>query len=70
VGRSLYLLGKHKAANDVYEEAHRIGASQLQSFLRGRLLLYQTVRFEIASGCLDPPPATESDVVGWKAKRR
>lgn len=25
VGRSLYLLGKHKAANDVYEEAHRIG---------------------------------------------
>lgn len=25
MGRSLYLLGKHKAAIDVYEEAHRIG---------------------------------------------
>ena len=25
VGRSLYLLGKHKAALDVYEEAQRIG---------------------------------------------
>jgi hypothetical protein len=26
VGRSLYLLGKHKAAIDVYEEAGKIGA--------------------------------------------
>jgi hypothetical protein len=34
VGRSLYLLGKHKAANDVYEEAHRIGTSSLVSFDR------------------------------------
>ena len=25
VGRSLYLLGKHKAAVDVYDEAQRIG---------------------------------------------
>jgi Bardet-Biedl syndrome 4 protein len=31
VGRSLYLLGKHKAANDVYEEAQRIGAWKTSS---------------------------------------
>ena len=41
VGRSLYLLGKHKAAIDVYEEAQRIGIEDWEIWHnKGLCLMY------------------------------
>mmetsp|Transcript_19692 Transcript_19692/g.37527 ORF Transcript_19692/g.37527 Transcript_19692/m.37527 type:complete len:416 (+) Transcript_19692:40-1287(+) len=51
VGRSLYLLGKHKAANDVYDEAQRLGVEDWEIWHnKGLCNMYMKV-YEKAIDC-------------------
>ena len=48
VGRSLYLLGKHKAAIDVYEEANRIGVDDWEIYHNAGLCYMYLKAYELA----------------------
>ena len=51
VGRSLYLLGKHKAALDVYEEAQRIGIDDWEIWHNKGLCNMYLKQYEPAADC-------------------
>ena len=51
VGRSLYLLGKHKAALDVYEEAQRIGIDDWEIWHNKGLCNMYLKQYEGAADC-------------------
>jgi len=51
VGRSLYLLGKHKAAIDVYEEAQKIGAPDWEIMHNKGMCLMYLKQYEKAIEC-------------------
>lgn len=51
VGRSLYLLGKHKAALDVYEEAQRIGIDDWEVWHNKGLCNMYLKQYEGAADC-------------------
>lgn len=53
VGRSLYLLGKHKAAIDVYEEASKIGAPDWEIMHNKGLCLMYLKQYDkwVLGGC-------------------
>ena len=51
VGRSLYLLGKHKAALEVYEEAQRIGIDDWEIWHNKGLCNMYLKQYEEAADC-------------------
>ena len=55
VGRSLYLLGKHKAALDVYEEAQRIGIDDWEIWHNKGLCNMYLKQYESAADCFNAP---------------
>mmetsp|Transcript_40200 Transcript_40200/g.52928 ORF Transcript_40200/g.52928 Transcript_40200/m.52928 type:complete len:430 (+) Transcript_40200:133-1422(+) len=53
VGRSLYLLGKHKAAVDVYEEAQKIGAEDWEIWHNKGLCFMYLKQYPNATECFE-----------------
>jgi len=53
VGRSLYLLGKHKAAVDVYEEAQKIGAEDWEIWHNKGLCYMYLKQYPKATDCFE-----------------